>query len=196
MKTLAILASGPSLTADDVELVKLAEVPTMVINTTFRMAPWADYLYTNDDDWLDWHLTELGATFNGQIWCGHADYAHVDGVHHVPFDRDCDGLAHKPGHISWGMNSGGAALSLAEMLGYQRLILLGYDQQWQGDRPRWHGKHPEHLQNRKPGFHRWREYFERVAQQAPARELEIINCSRETSLTCFRREPLRSMLKW
>lgn len=201
MKQAVILASGPSMTQEDADAVhewRNADPETravIVVNTTFRLAPWADILSTNDDDWLDHHLPEIRESFLGAIHCAHPGYRDTTGVEHVPFDKDATGLASaKPGHIAWGMNSGASAISLAHFMGAQRIILLGFDQQWTGDMPRWHGRHPGNLQNQKPGFHRWAKWFVQAAIDADALGVEIINCSRATSLTCFRRMDLSEAL--
>ena len=201
MKTTVILASGPSLTQADCGAVHAwrdecrDSRSVIVVNTTFRAAMWADWLYTNDDDWLDVHIAEIKDEFQGRVICGHPDWRGDDYVHHVPFDRDADGLcSRKDRHIAWGMNSGGAAISLAAYLGARRIILLGYDQQWTGGKPRWHGRHPAGLQNQKPGFHRWAKWFAQAAIDADACGIQIVNASRETSLTCFPRAALEDAL--
>lgn len=192
-QTVAILASGPSMCQEDADYVR-GKARVIVVNTTFRLALWSDKLYTNDHDWLAAHKAELDATFQGQIVCGHSAWSGVDEVYHWPFDKNAKGLWAKPGHIAWGMNSGAAALSLAHQLGASKIILLGYDQQWRGDQPRWHGWHPEGLQNQKPGFHRWAKWFHAAAKDFRLLGIPVINCSRETSLTCFSRRPLREAL--
>jgi len=189
-----IMGSGPSLCAGDAAYVR-GKARVMVINTSFRMAPWADVLYTNDHDWLGIFLRELYGGFNGEIWCGHPQLAGVEGIHHIPFDKTAVGLKPQPGHIAWGMNSGGAGLSLAcNHFAACAVVLLGFDQQWTDGQPRWHGAHPEGLQNQKPGFHRWAVWFRQAAADAAAAGIEIINCSRETSLDCFTRKDLRAVL--
>ena len=49
----AIIASGPSLTKEDVDAVRGLNV--IVINTSYWLAPWADILYACDGHWWDWH---------------------------------------------------------------------------------------------------------------------------------------------
>jgi hypothetical protein len=71
---------------------------------------------------------------------------------------------------------------------------LGYDQGWTNGQPRWHGKHPQGLQNQKPGFRRWATWFEQAAQDFRGLGVEVINCSRQTTLTCFERRPLQEVL--
>lgn len=201
MKQAVILASGPSMCVEDAERVRewQSSEPenriSIAVSATFLMAHWATYGYSNDDDFIDVYLPKIKAGFCGTFICGHPDWANDDFIHHIPFDKDATGLASaKPGHIAWGMNSGASAISLAHFMGAQRIILLGFDQQWTGNKPRWHGRHPAQLQNQKPGFHRWANWFVQAAIDADALGVEIINCSRATSLTCFRRMELDEAL--
>lgn len=201
MKQAVVMASGPSMCVEDAERVREWQSAdpenraTIVVNSTFRLLPDATILYSNDHDWMEAHLPEIGEKFEGRVICGHLAYARDHVVDYLPFDKDATGLASaKHGHIAWGMNSGAAAISLAHFMGAQRIILLGFDQQWTGDKPRWHGRHPGQLQNQKPGFHRWAKWFVQAAIDADALGVEIINCSRATSLTCFRRMELDEAL--
>jgi hypothetical protein len=193
-QTIVVMASGPSLCAEDVEYAR-GRARVMVVNTTFRAAYWADALYSNDHDWYEAHLTELRNAFRGQLWCGHPTWR-AEGVRSVPFDREAKGLVLDPGVIAWGMNSGAAALNLAlHFVGLTgRILMLGYDQGWTNGQPRWHGKHPQGLQNQKPGFRRWATWFEQAAQDFRGLGVEVINCSRQTTLTCFERRPLQEVL--
>ena len=50
--------------------------------------------------------------------------------------------------LSWGGNSGHAAIDLAYNRGATRIILLGYDMQGKDFEAHWHGKHSEKV--RKP----------------------------------------------
>src|SRR5690606_31872717 len=77
------IASGPSLTADDCDLVRrwrsageaageaqageaAQERAVVVVNTTFRLAPWADALFAMDENWWKHHHEEVAATFTGR----------------------------------------------------------------------------------------------------------------------------------
>lgn len=198
--TVVIMASGPSMTQEDADLVKKACLPSdgavraIVVNSTFRLAAWADVCYTNDDDWCALHLNELRDYFVGQIWCGHPTWRNLY-VHPIPYVRECPGLCVDPDRIAWGMNSGGAAIDLAVHFGAARIILLGYDQQWRGREARWHGAHPFPLQNQKPGFLRWSTWFMRASADLQRRGIDCMNASRETSLRAFRRVPLEDALR-
>ena len=54
-QTLAILGGGPSLTAEQVELVRRSGWRCIAINDTYRLAPWADVHYFCDLRFWGWH---------------------------------------------------------------------------------------------------------------------------------------------
>ena len=211
---IVIMASGPSMCQADADAVRNnSNAPVIVVNDTWRLAPWADVLYTNDHDWLQTYREEVLEKFEGRIVCGHHFFKDDERIGHIPF-KDIAGLQceHNGKYIAWGMNSGGAALALAyHMLGGASgsafreaegrpdpsILLLGYDQQWKtmpdgSELPRWHGRHPEHLQNQKPGFHRWASWFACAARDFKEEHISVYNCSRETALQAFERRELDS----
>lgn len=191
MTTWVVMASGPSMCQEDADYCRDRVDGAIVVNTTFRMAPWADIVYSNDHDWYEAHIVELLETVKGELVCGHPQWRHPS-VTSMPFDRDAPGI--KETGLAWGMNSGGAALNLAYLMGAKRIIMLGYDQQWKGDKARWHGAHPQGLQNQRPGFHRWAKWFAQASIDLESRGVQVFNCSRETSLGCFQRAELRKVL--
>lgn len=190
--TVVVMASGPSMTQQDADYVE-GKAKSIAVNSTFRMAPWADIVYSNDEDWYEAHMVELRRSTSSFFWCGHPHWRHLY-VHSIPFERGAPGIVNAPGKIAWGMNSGAAALNLALHFGAARILMLGYDQSWLNGKGHWHPPHPKHLQNRQPGFHRWREWFEQAARDFEALGVEVVNCSRATTLTCFKRADLRDVL--
>ena len=88
-------------------------------------------------------------------------------------------------------NSGAGAINLAITLGAKRVILLGYDCQKTGGKAHWHGNHEKGLGN--AGTIRdWPAQFAKLAKVYP--DTDIINASRDTALTCFRRADLDEVL--
>ncbi len=73
---MVVLASGPSMTAADAEYVR-GKARVMTVNSTWRLAPWADAHYTNDHDLLAAQLSEMAQHARGEIWCGHPTWRHV-----------------------------------------------------------------------------------------------------------------------
>src|SRR5690606_22558214 len=49
--TWALLAPGPSASAEDAERVRAAGIPLGVIGNAFQLAPWADCLAATDSAW-------------------------------------------------------------------------------------------------------------------------------------------------
>jgi hypothetical protein len=74
--------------------------------------------------------------------------------------------------------------------GARRIILLGFDQHGQ----HWHQEHPEAIR-KPPNWPMWAERFSLLARDLAAVGVEVVNASRETSLTCFKRASLAEALR-
>lgn len=189
--TVFCLASGPSLTVEDVELVRAAGHPTVVTNTTFRLAPWADILFGFDARW--WatkdprtgltHAQESERDFVGRRFC-RSELGKNYGIETL----------HASSWFRGSGNSGACAISLAVSAGAQRVVLLGFDCTFGADGKRhWHGDHPGGLGNCL-SIARWPLQFTRVKRQADAARVAVINCSRRTALDMFPRLRLEDVL--
>lgn len=178
-RTVVCLASGPSLCAEDVEAVR--GMPTIVTNTTFRAAPWADVLYGFDLRWWRAHIEEVRATFSGRKICRAPDA-------HREFP-DVESTSSKTWYTIYS-NSGACAISIAIAARARRVILLGYDCSKSPEgRWHWHGDHPKTMSNC-ASIANWPHHFKQVARHALDSGVEVINCSRRTALDCFERKPL------
>jgi hypothetical protein len=180
--TVVGIASGPSLTAQDCELVRASGLPVIVTNTTFRLCPWADALFGYDVNWWTWHINEVRATFRGMLFAHGSNHAkHVQSASAHPRYRDF-------------YNSGACAIALVVACGAKRVVMLGYDCQLTGGKTHHHGNHPQ-----AKGFwncgslKRWPEDFAKLAQWA--RGTEIVNASRVSALECFPRVTLEDALE-
>lgn len=179
-RTVACIASGPSLTAEDCELVHAAGLPTIVVNTSFRRAPWADILFAMDAGWWVQHMAEVERDFAGARW----GYVYHPGV-----------IATKGKLFPMGVgNSGSFAISMAVVTKPMRILLLGYDCQFAPDgRRHWHEDHPGNLGNA-VSIKRWPYQFDLVSRYAASHGIKVVNCSRSTALTCFERGDLEAEL--
>lgn len=176
----ACIASGPSLTPQDCETVRRWREAApgravIVVNTTFRLAPWADVLYAMDAAWWNAHIDEVRRTFRGRLI---NPWREMRGVERVRFEHR--------------RNSGAGAISLAAHWGARRIVLLGYDCQRTGGQAHWHGDHPKGLGNAGT-IDRWPAIFARLAKSMAGR-VTVINATRETALTCFERRALSEAL--
>lgn len=185
MKSAVCIASGPSLTAADVQIVqqwRAAKSDRLVIvtNSTFQIAPWADYLYGLDEQWWRRNLSEAKQVFQGRMVSNCATARQL-GIDHVQtFARRFEAF----------QNSGAAAVSLACRMGCDRVVMLGYDAQKTGGRAHWHDDHKG-----LPNAHsipKWNARFRALRSCYP--KVQIINASRETALNMFPRASLEQAL--
>lgn len=166
-RTVICIASGPSLTAEDCELVHASGHPVVVTNTTFRMCPWADVLFGFDSKWWKLYREEV-TQFRGE-------------------KLSASRLSEKYGARTLMLgyrNSGACAVALAMSRGAARIVLLAYDLMFWDGRRHWHGDHPAPLENASTIVD-WARQFGMLAKSARRRGVEIVNASRRTRLTCF-----------
>lgn len=162
----------------------------IVINTTFRLAPWADMLYGCDACWWETYIREVRTTFAGELWTQDRKAQLHHGVRWIE-SAPGKGLSRKPGLIHQGMNSGFQTINLAYHAGVDRIILLGFDLQG----GHWHGKHPLPLTNTTPPlFVRWKEHFASLAADLRTTPVKVVNCTPTTALEAFPRALLADEL--
>ena len=187
--TIVCVASGPSLTEDDLETVRRwrDEAPAnrrvIVVNATFRRAPWADALYFGDLPFWNHYGAEVERTFTGELW---TCCRQIDGAHLVDA-ADESGLSTRPGRIHRGGNSGYQAVNLAFMLGPPALIvLLGYDMQLgpKGETHH-HGRHSGLSNPTAETLREWARRFIQLGADLRAQGVEVVNATRRTAITCF-----------
>ncbi len=97
--------------------------------------------------------------------------------------------------INFGGNSGFQSIGLAFSLGAARIILLGFDMQKTDGKQHWFGDHPEGPMKVDSNYSGWLNDFAKLGSDLARKGVEVINCSRETALTCFRRESLETVFE-
>ncbi len=186
--TVLCIASGPSLTQADVDYCRGRLDATIAINTSYRMAPWADALYGADAHWWGWHKGV--PSFQGAKYSVSPD-AVKWGVS-ILRNAGSDGLELSPDGLKTGRNSGFQAINLAVHFGAVRIVLLGYDmQRGPGHESHWHGDHPHHQES---PFSIFIAKFQTLVAPLTALGVEVINCSRRTALKVFPVKPLEEVL--
>ncbi len=162
------------------------------------MAPWADFLYACDSRWWEHHEP---IEFEGEKWT-HAPIE-KNGLYETQHKVAAKyGLRVMPGkhgrglgtaHINYGGNSGYQAINLAYMFGAGSIVLLGYDMQKTDGQQHWFGDHPEGPMKVDSNYSGWWNDFAKLGSDLARKGVEVINCTRETALTCFRRESLETV---
>jgi hypothetical protein len=186
------LGGGPSLTAADVEYCRGRDVRMLAVNDAYHIAPFADVLYACDGKWWDYHQgvpsftgLKFGMTVKAGKWPGVQRLANTGG----------QGYESQPGGLRTGGNSGFQAVQLAVHLGAVRILLLGYDmQRGKKGRSHWFGEHPLPIRV-SSDYGVFCAYFRSLATPLKALGIQVINCSRETALTCFPRMAIDEALQ-
>jgi hypothetical protein len=189
--TVVCLATGPSLKAEDVDYCR-GKATVIAINDAWRMAPWADVLYSSDQHWFpfykwvpDFKGLKVGLTEMRPSPYSDVIRLRMTGETGIDWTPDC---------VRSAKNSGGAALNVAVHLGASRIVLLGYDMSVAKNKERhFFGNHPRGLNtNRK--YDHWIQLVETMATPLKEHGIDVVNCSRSSALTCFPRRPLRDVL--
>lgn len=180
-----ILASGPSLTKEDIEATK--SYLTIAVNSTIFSAPHADYCCAYDDKWWEAYGDEVKKLPCQRISCSirarQLGAKMIPKVHSKELKTDS----------AIGSSSGHHAICYAIMLGATKIILLGFDCQHTNGKRHHHEDYPKGFGNAdKP--ERWIVEHERLAEGAKKLDVRIINCTRQTALECYEQLPLEEAL--
>lgn len=195
--TIACLATGPSLTQKDCDRVRAAGCRVVAINDAWRLAPWADVLYSSDRRW--WSHYEGVPKFQGLKFGVGSGVRKNNGFHrypdiHVLRNAGYHGLELSPDGLRTGRNSGHAALNLAVHLGATRILLLGYNLSYQNGKAHFFGSHPPGLPQSASLYPGFRRTFATMVEPLNELGIAVYNCTENSSLTCFKRASLKDVL--
>lgn len=171
------IASGPSLTFEDCELVRLSGIETIAVNNSWQMAQFADHIYAGDRKWWDQYGAEIDIPAKKWTCSKGAAVAHGINYHRA----------------SGPYNSGMRAIQWAIDSGKKKIILIGYDCSVKNG-THWHGDHEKTRNPDEKRCQKWKKQFELIGRLAVSKNVEIINCSRHTELLCFKRLPLEIVI--
>jgi len=185
-KTAVVIGGGASLTKEDCDYARDSDAFLIGVNDAYRMTQ-LDCLYASDHPWIKYHWDAL----KDYAPCLLVTQTHVNGK---PLDLPMWTVEGKHGCdmsdsvLNFGGNSGFAAVHLASLWGAARVLLLGFDMRLNGGKRHWFGDHPGNM-NKKSNYLTWVANFERANCPTP-----IINCSRDTALTCFPKATIEEVL--
>lgn len=183
VNTCIILASGPSLTASQIDAARRSGHSTLVVNSTYKAMPDAKHLYGGDFLWWKSNMADVTKTFKGKLWC--QDSSACARWPNIKRVRGCnrEGLGRDVIHLNG--NSGTQAINLAYIWGFKRIILLGFDMKLGPGGERHH--HPDHAHPMVQAqcFDEWRHKMARVAKDLKAEGIEVLNATPGSALECF-----------
>lgn len=182
--TVVIVASGPSVSAIDLTRT-IGSAKLLMINESWRLAPWADAMYAADYMW--WKHRDGCPDFKGVKFS--SDHQAVDEwpeIRHLRLWREVNTIiTEEPNVIGDGRNSGFQALNLAVLLGSTDIVLVGYDMTLEYGL-HWHGWHDRPLNN--PQQHNilvWRKHLDAVAPVLKNKGIRVRNASHISRLEAF-----------
>jgi len=171
-----VLASGPSLTTEQIEWARKQDGLKIAANSTIFSAPWADICFAADHNW----------------WARYHEQVKALGCERWSFSQNCAQFGvrvvkknHKDKPLIDGVSagtSGTAAAELAYLRGADEIYLLGVDCKVT-DKSHHHGDHPDGLSNPQPNA--LRRFGEDWQNFADHNDVRLINLSPICDLECF-----------
>jgi hypothetical protein len=180
--TTVVIGAGASLSTKQVRHVAIARLEgrcrVIAINDAIYPAWFADHLHACDSKWFFWHAqriqhftgikTTLDETLPDGFGAGLLKNTGEDG-----FDPE-------PGCVRSGSNGGYQGIHIAMQAGATKILLLGFDMH----RRHFFGDHPDRIKCDHATV--MVPHFSTLLEPAKDRGVEIVNCTPDSALTCFR----------
>jgi len=170
-----VVGSGPSARYAPLELLR-NRAKFIVINDSWKLAPWADILFACDVAW--WDQNNGCPEFKGR---------------RVTASPNCMKKYNIDLFCSVGTNSGLRGIFLAQRLGANPICMVGFDMH-PNNGVHWH----EARKNlREPGPNEmlvWRQETEWAAERFKEKGVQVINCTPGSALTKYPYLPLERVL--
>lgn len=178
-ETVVVMASGESFTQAQADIIRASGKRSIAVNTTFRRAPFADFLYAADQEWWRHPDNADAFSFSGR----RVSVTKINDKVLWLKNSGREGLDENPSCLRTGSNGGYQALHLAYHLGARRVLLCGFDMHG----GHWHGRHPHGLRETQPEHYEiFISRFATIAEPLRVRGVDVVNCNPKSSLRCFR----------
>jgi hypothetical protein len=186
-----VIASGPSLTAQQASAAAGSGARTVVVNGSWNLLHDADVLFALDYLYWKTNIATIRRRFRGALWTTDNSSRERFALNRWP-GTYAAGLSRTLVHTCG--NSGCGAIGLACCFGARRILLLGFDMRLGDDGAKhWHADHPAPLvqaQDFKGVIHKTKK----MAEDAKALGVDIVNCSPGSATPYFRRSTLQDEL--
>jgi len=167
-KPVAVIASGPSVTRSDIQLIRDHGIIMVAVNSSWEWVRDCRAIVAGDYRW----------------WKAHAENVDIDAIKLSRSQKAHDefGARKIRTKMKGGYNSGQAAVEWVIQKGASNVILLGFDATLEN------GMHHfgDHVETPNPTEHRvklWHKQFKELRSAYP--KADIVNCSRHTALDAF-----------
>jgi hypothetical protein len=196
MNTITIVASGPSLSFSQVELVRQAiasdRTECMAVNDNYVRVPECGHVFALDMKW--WYRNYDNIPLTAQLWTldtveqNFKNFKKMKAtrLNGIPFTREFGVYDDKVHH---GGNSGYVAIQLARILGYDKIVLVGFDHQHADGKRHWFGDHDmSYYRKNADDVDIWQDKIENLALELD--DVDVVNCTINTAIQGFRRSTL------
>ena len=174
------------------------------INVAYRLGDWVSLMFCGDRNFVLHHEKAL-QNYKGIKVCCHSIVDKPERKNNWKFtpkdDRKPYGITENPYKVSWNLNSGAAAISLAYHLGAKRIILLGFDMNLEKGYQHFHDAYKRGIvksedNKRKRGlpFDKHLQGFPAIKADADRLGVEILNTSLNSSINCFEKVDIKKLL--
>lgn len=174
----------------NVELLRGHRV--IVVNSSYQIAPWADFLFFGDSRWWRLHGDRVKREFKGRIVTTCSVFSQDRNMLLIvrPAGK---ALSADPGSVAFSRTSTQGAINLAVHLGVKRIVLLGVDQTVAQDGiTHHHAKHPWPL--RPGGWGLQMEHLRNLAEPLQKLGVEVINTSPVSKIDWWPKRSLEDCL--
>lgn len=181
--TAVVVASGPSLTDEQIALVEHSDALTIAVNNSYEKLQHPDAVYACDYLW--WKFNHMKVKQNiprSRLWTQDLAAAEQYQLSHIRWEAK-DGLGKRGLRVNG--NSGAGAINLAYHFGVRRILLIGMDMKpgLNGEK-HWHPDHPKPLVQGQQ-FEEWRKKMGVLAADLKTEGVTVVNCTPGSALTCF-----------
>lgn len=197
-ETAFVIGGGPSVAGEDLSVLEGGRV--VVINSSYTVAPFADYLVFVDVRWYGAHAAAL-ASFRGQIVTTSMAAKVAPGGHpllrlqKVAPNKEPKGLCEVRNCVVYQRTGLQPALNMLAHLEVARIILIGFDMQ-RSPKGKTHHHQPHPWANR-AGNKSWDLQMEQInfmVEPLRRRGIEVINTSMASRLPWWPKVPLSKVL--
>ena len=186
--TIVIVAPGPSLTQDQVDLCK--DHFMITIGNAWRMNAQANILYHCDKRWWDYYQG-VPSFLGKKISIDETRFTQS-----LQLSEKRTGLDLRQGWVVGGKNSGYQAINLAVHYQPKKIILLGYDMKLgKNGEKNIDGNHPREVQKDPSDFNLFKKHFETMLYDLELLKISVYNCSTDSDLDCFEKKALKDALR-
>lgn len=181
--TAVVVASGPSLTDEQIVHVEHANVKAIAVNSSYLKLAHPDAVYACDYLW--WKTNHMKVKQNigrEKLWTQDRGAAEQFQLGHIRWEAK-DGLGKQGLRVNG--NSGAGAINLAYHFGVRRILLIGMDMKpGPNGEKHWHPDHPKPLVQAQQ-FEEWRKKMGVLADDLKAAGVTVVNCTPGSALTHF-----------